>query len=258
MAQKLKEKKKVSRKKSSSSRTKSGDRSKRVSAQSVKGRGVSEKTPIYALAIMVLVTVIILLVNQLLNEGNWNKKNRDISSTETVTSDHLSYRNFDEKKDDSPRGDESKYDDSRAVKKTVSEKLVKIYLIRFNEKTERISLAPVMRRVNSDFPLRDALYELIKGPTESERGRGLLSAVPKNLRIRNIETKNRMVVIDFNDAIEKGANGSILLNRIDQIVFTATQFELIDSIKIKINGKGKEFLGSDGLSIGGSLYRRRM
>ncbi len=258
MAQGSKVKKKVPRKKSNSSRTTTRGRNKKASTQSAKGKVGTEKTPIYALAIMVLVTVIILLVNQLLNKKDWNNKNRDFSSTETVISDHLRYRDSDEKKDESAIEDERKYNDSKDVKKPVSEKLVKIYLIRFNEKTERISLAPVMRRVNSDFLLRNALYELIRGPTESERGRGLLSAVPKNLRIRNIETKNRMVIIDFNDAIEKGANGSILLNRIDQIVFTATQFESINRIKIKINGRGKEFLGSDGLSIGGSLYRRRM
>jgi spore germination protein GerM len=262
MAQVSKDKKKVSSKKPTQRRSRSSNSStsgkkKRVS-RSAKSKGVSEKTPMYALAIMVLVTVIILLVNRLLNEGDGIKKRGVVSSNETVNLDNLRYRGLDEKKEDTAIENDRKYDNLNTDKKALSEKLVKIYLIKFNEKTEKISLAPVRRRVNSDFPLREALQELIKGPTKSERGRGLLSAVPRNLQILDIQAKNRIAVINFNGAIEEDANGSILLNRIDQIVFTATQFEMIDSVKIKINGEGKKFLGSDGLSIGGSLYRRRM
>lgn len=261
MAQVSKNKKKVGSKratqrKSRSSSSANTGRKKGVS-QSAKRKVVSEKTPMYALAIMALVTVIILLVNQLLNEGGGNKNREIISSNETDRSDDLRNRGLAERNKDMAIEPDRKHDIPKD-EKLLSEKLVKIYLIRFNEKTEKISLTPVVRRVHSEFPLREALNELIKGPTKRERGRGLLSAVPRNLRIWDIQTRDRMAVINFNSAIEEDANGSILLNRIDQIVFTATQFETIDSVRIKINGEGKKFLGSDGLSIGGSLYRRRM
>ena len=260
MAQVSKNKKKVSSKrapqrKPRSSRSAASGRKR--SSQSAKSKGVSEKTPMYALAIMALLTVVILLVNQLLNKGRGIENRQIISANETDSSEDLKNWGLGERKKDAAIEPDRKYDIPKDAK-LLSESLVKIYLIRFNDKTEKISLTPVMRRVHSEFPLREALNALIKGPTERERGRGLLSAVPRNLRIWDIQTRDRMAVINFNSAIEEDANGSILLNRIDQIVFTATQFKTVDSVQIKINGKGKKFLGSDGLSIGGSLYRRRM
>ena len=126
-----------------------------------------------------------------------------------------------------------------------------------DEKTEKMSLIPMKRRVSSDTPIRGALNELLKGPSKNEEGRGLLTAMPENLRIRDIKIEKKTAVVDFNDAIEENANGNILLMRVDQIVYTATQFKNIDSVLIKINGKRRSFLGGDGLSIGGPITRRK-
>lgn len=79
--------------------------------------------------------------------------------------------------------------------------------------------------------------------------------MPSNLKIRNIDIKGKTAEIDFNSAIEEGAAGDILLKRIQQIVHTATQFDDVDSIIIKINGQRRKTIGGDGLSIGGPLRR---
>jgi len=72
-----------------------------------------------------------------------------------------------------------------------------------------------------------------------------------------VKIRNKTAEIDFNSAIEYGAAGSILLNRLDQIVYTATQFSGVGSVIIKINGKARQTLGADGLSISGPLHRRQ-
>jgi spore germination protein GerM len=36
---------------------------------------------------------------------------------------------------------------------------------------------------------------------------------------------NNIAFINFNSALEEGAAGNILMNRLDQIVYTATQFD---------------------------------
>ena len=99
------------------------------------------------------------------------------------------------------------------------------------------------------------LEQLIKGPTPYEQGKGYITAVPSHLKIRNIDIKGKTAEIDFNGVIEEGAAGDILLKRIQQIVNTATQFDNIDSIIIKINGQRRKTIGGDGLSIGGPLRR---
>lgn len=134
---------------------------------------------------------------------------------------------------------------------------VRVYFVALNEKTDKMYLTPVSRKVGSEPLLENTLRELVKGPTAAEKKKGLLTAVPPGLKINSVKIRNKTAVIDFNSAIEYGAAGSILINRIDQIVYTATQFGNVGSVIIKINGKTKQTLGADGLSISGPLHRRQ-
>ncbi len=135
------------------------------------------------------------------------------------------------------------------------QKAVKIYLVRFDERTEKTNLMPVSRTVDASSMLEESLKKLISGPTPDEEKRGLLTAIPRNLRLRGIKVINRTAEIDFNSVLEEGGTGNILIHRIDQIIYTATQFNTVKNVIIKVDGKRRRTLGSDGLSIGAPLYR---
>ncbi|MBN2041695.1 MAG: GerMN domain-containing protein [Spirochaetes bacterium] len=222
------------------------------------------KTPVLVLAIMVLFTVIILLINSNINkpekrELSYGKNNIKPEKTENVNI---------------PKQSKSKFDNAKTFEKTKreKEKIIEkdipadpkgktnqeyyIYLVRFDRKSENMSLAPVKRNVKAESPLADTLKELIKGPSGREKARGLLTAVPPDLRIRDIQIAGRNAVIDFDSSIEENADGQILLTRIDQLVYTITQFSGIDAVIIKVNGRRREFLGGEGLSVSKPLGRR--
>ena len=133
---------------------------------------------------------------------------------------------------------------------------VQVWFLRLDEKTENVSLVPVNRSVLDDGKIENTLKALIEGPSAGERARGYLTAVPPNLKIKNITIKDRVAEIYFNAAIGEAAAGNILMNRIDQIIYTATQFKEVDGIAISINGKKQSVIGSDGLSIQGILRRK--
>ncbi|HOO72884.1 MAG TPA: GerMN domain-containing protein [Spirochaetota bacterium] len=147
--------------------------------------------------------------------------------------------------------------DKKPEDKAVREASVKIYFIRLDEKTEKFYLASVARKVRGNSMLKDTLDELIKGPSTAEERKGYLSAVPETLKIRKVSVSNRTALVDFNSAIETGAAGNVLIHRIDQIVYTATQFDTVDSLVIMVDGKRKNSLGGDGLSISGPLHRKQ-
>ena len=142
------------------------------------------------------------------------------------------------------------------VDKTDKKSDVQVWFLRLDEKTENIFLVPAKRNVLDDGKIENALKALIEGPSAGEKARGYLTAVPANLKIRDIKIKNRVAEIDFSAAIGEGAGGNILMNRIDQIIYTATQFNGIDGITISINGKRQNVIGGEGLSIQGILSRK--
>jgi spore germination protein GerM len=133
---------------------------------------------------------------------------------------------------------------------------VQVWFLRFNEKTERVSLAPVKRSVLHENRVESALRELIEGPSAGEKGKDYLTAVPPALRLKGVKLRNRVAELDFDSALGEGATGTILMNRVDQIIYTATQFDDVDGVTITINGRRQSTIGSDGLSIQGTLSRK--
>ncbi|MBN2403190.1 MAG: GerMN domain-containing protein [Spirochaetes bacterium] len=231
----------------------------------------TDKTPLFVLAIMALLTVIIIMLINNYNTGKRIMKESSMALKEDTVGKDKKYvkdnMDLEEKKRKEALKDKREEEEitgnnkKNNVKKTADKKdegrsEFFIYLVRYNESSNRMSLLPVRRNGEPGQPLKGALNELIKGPSVTEKKRGMLTAIPDDLRIRNVQIVGRNAVLDFNDAIEENANGEILLTRIDQLVYTATQFEGIESVTIKVNGRQKKFLGGDGLSISGPMVRR--
>ncbi|MDY6935751.1 MAG: GerMN domain-containing protein [Spirochaetota bacterium] len=232
---------------------------KKAGSRSGVGGDGRDKTPYYVLAIMALVTMIVLLLNEYYGKDQNGLERKDVVSREISVQDVVVNRKNSEKesRDIEIMNTNSNHVTSSIIedKKAVNE--YRIYLVKYNELSERVSLEPVIRRSRGKLNIRVAMNELIKGPEENERGRGLLTAVPSNLKLKEYELKDQCAILDFNRAIEENANGDILLMRIDQILYTITQFDNIDSIMIMVEGKRKKFLGGEGLSINGPITKRR-
>lgn len=211
---------------------------------------VRSNAPLYVLIILVLLTALVLLVNR---QGRIPSSGpRDTASperrhpvpVEIPTEKELKERSaVEEMKGETPPG--------------IREKTVQIYFIQIDDRTEKVRLVAVPRRVTEKEEVQETLRELIEGPSGQEQRRGYITALPRNLRLRSVQIKNRMALLDFNAALGEGAGGTILLNRLDQIVYTATQFRGIQGVEITINGRRQKTLGADGLSISGPLHRRQ-
>ncbi len=248
MAQQKKTSKKSQSSKTSSSKAKTGKTAPKKNA--AKERETVNRNPLYVLIILSLITVIVVLLNNFTMKPE--KKvdpadDRDLIKTEELQKKEV----IDEEPDESETA-ENGTKEAAAIK----EKSVKLYFIRLNENNEKFYLSTVRRNVDESRYFSETMNKLIQGPSGYEKKMGYLSAVPGDLRIRNIRLNNRTAFIDFNSAIEHDATGNILINRLDQIVYTATQFPEVDSVVVTINGRARDSLGSDGLSISGPLHRR--
>lgn len=230
-------------------------------ASSRKNRGTH---PVYALVIMALLAALAIMVNRFYEKPAGHKDHAVTEKHRTVTEKSSDKQKIPENRNDNrtKKVSESVTDkpdkvDTKITKEQPAQENIKVFFIKINEQTDKTYLAPATRAVDKRAVFENTIRELIKGPSAAEKKKGLLTAVPPELRLNSARVKNKTAELDFNGAIEKDAGGSILINRIDQIVYTATQFPTVASVVIKINGKKRETLGSDGLSIGGPLHRRR-
>ncbi|MBP7583309.1 MAG: GerMN domain-containing protein [Spirochaetes bacterium] len=201
---------------------------------------------LYLLVILALLTVIVYMANMVFFQDRAPKRladdgHRDAKRAEQTKQDQKGDERDDRKKDDG---------------KAQSEQMVKIYLVRVDDNTGKSSMIAVSRAVKGQPTVQQALAELVRGSTVAEKRRGLLTAIPPSLRVRSVTVKNRNAEIDFNGAIEQPVGKDIMINRIDQIVYTATDIPGVDSVLIRINGRRQQTLGGEGIPIAGPLRRR--
>jgi len=270
MAEKGKPKAKTAAKKTTKKKTaaKTAGKGKKPTPQKAASKKVVNQEPkdrsaLSVLIIMGLVTVIIILLGKFYGGDEIKKKvvvKKDVISSKKNDRNkkEKAHDRKEKKKSPDTLSDKQKKNDKNDKKKDIASTVnVRVYFVKLNEKTEKIYLSSVTRKVDKNKKLNSALNELIKGTSSAEERKGFLTAVPKELRIRSVRVINRIAEIDFNSAIERGAGGNLMVNRLDQIVYTATQFDSVDSVVIKINGRRRSTLGGDGLSIGGPIHRRK-
>ena len=108
-----------------------------------------------------------------------------------------------------------------------------------------------------DSPLTTAINLLLEGPDISNKVESKLSTlIPKNSKLLSARVKDGIAYLNFNEDFEfttYGVEGSI--HQLEQIVYTATNFSTVDKVQFLIEGKKREYLGSEGQWIGTPLSR---
>ncbi|MCX7705439.1 MAG: GerMN domain-containing protein [bacterium] len=104
--------------------------------------------------------------------------------------------------------------------------------------------------------IKFALNQLIAGPTPEESAQGFISCVPADAKVLNVRKQNDIIYVDFSQEIEYGGGIAEIKGRLAQIVFTATQFDPEDGVRILIEGKEiKSFSGEGITDVEKPMYR---
>lgn len=93
------------------------------------------------------------------------------------------------------------------------------------------------------FPEKDAIDELLKGPSEDEKVKGFYTNINDGVVLQKIVSKDGKVEVDFSKNLETGVAGSCKVEFIrSQIETTLKQFSGIDAVIISINGRSEDIL----------------
>ena len=118
---------------------------------------------------------------------------------------------------------------------------VKVYLLR----GERLVIAH--RLVAGPAVLSGALTELLAGPTAGEAADGLISIVPDGTQLLDVNLRDGVAIVDLTSQFESGGGSLSMTARVAQVVFTATQFDNVDSVLFSLDGAPIDYLGGEGL-----------
>ncbi len=109
----------------------------------------------------------------------------------------------------------------------------------------------------NDSPLVTSINLLLQGPQTSRSDeKDCTSLIPGGVKLLSAKVSDGVAYLDFNDNFEINTYGVEGYNaQLMQIVYTATSFSTVSSVQILIEGKKKEYLGSEGQWIGSPLAR---
>jgi spore germination protein GerM len=108
----------------------------------------------------------------------------------------------------------------------------------------------------SDSPLLDSLSALLKGPSEDEIRKKLISLIPDGTKLLSAQVRGSTAYLNFNEAFmynHYGIEG--YAGQLKQIVYTATSFPTVQDVQILIEGEKHDYLGGEGVYIGKPLSR---
>ena len=120
-----------------------------------------------------------------------------------------------------------------------------------------VSRKIVTRRLSkSASPMTDALNALLAGPLPEEQSKNCMTLIPSGTKLLGATVKDGVATLNFSESFEfnsVGVEGYIA--QLMQIVYTATEFPTVKSVQFLIEGRRKDYLGSEGQWIGSPLTR---
>jgi spore germination protein GerM len=117
-----------------------------------------------------------------------------------------------------------------------------------------VGVERIARGREPEAVLRDALEELLAGPTVEERGRGLGTEIPAGTRLRSLTVREGVAFVDLTEEVGSGGGSASMQGRLWQIVYTATQMG-VQQVRILIEGEQRQALGGEGLMIDRPISR---
>jgi spore germination protein GerM len=110
----------------------------------------------------------------------------------------------------------------------------------------------------SDSPMVDSLQALLAGPNVEEQRRGLVSLIPRGVKILSATVRGSTAYISFSEEFQYNTYGvEGYAAQLRQIVWTATEFSTVKDVQILIEGRRIDYLG-EGIWIGSPLSRESL
>lgn len=97
---------------------------------------------------------------------------------------------------------------------------------------------------------------LLAGPMGAHQEAGDLTLIPEGTELLGVRRDGDILFVDLSSEFESGGGSMSMQMRLAQVVYTATQFDGIDSARIMIDGEMVDSIGGEGVIVSEPLTRR--
>jgi len=111
-------------------------------------------------------------------------------------------------------------------------------------------LVPVLRTVPETTGVaRAVMVALLEGPTESEAGGSISTAIPDGTTVLGVSIRNTIATVDLSTSFDSGGGTASMQYRLAQVVYTLTQFSTIRSVIFQVEGQTVTVFGAEGINL---------
>lgn len=117
-------------------------------------------------------------------------------------------------------------------------------------------VAAVARQVpfSGDTPTA-AVTSLLEGPSATEEGAGLGTAIPDGTTLNGIDVEDGVATVDLSTEFDDGGGSAGMFMRLAQIVHTVTQTANVTGVQFELDGEPVTTFSSEGIGLDGPQTR---
>ncbi|MDT9684028.1 Gmad2 immunoglobulin-like domain-containing protein [Streptomyces sp. TRM76323] len=110
-------------------------------------------------------------------------------------------------------------------------------------------VSPASRSVTAPATAAGALRALLSGPNGFERRHDRTTAIPAGTELRSLAVRDGVATVDLTGRYDDGGDTPALRTRLAQVVFTATRFPAVKSVRFALDGKPVSRFGGEGVDL---------
>lgn len=117
-------------------------------------------------------------------------------------------------------------------------------------------LVPVLRVIPETTAVATAaMNAVLSGPSASESGDKVSSAIPSGSRLLGLTIRNGIATVDLSTEFDSGGGSASMQYRLAQVVYTLTQFSTVKSVIFQVEGQTVTVFGGEGIVLDGPVGR---
>jgi germination protein M len=126
-----------------------------------------------------------------------------------------------------------------------------LYFVRIDGEDGSVKPVPVERAIEyKDSPITKTFEALLRGPTETERNKGIISLIPEGTRLLSARIDGGHLTLDFSHHFEDNYTGrEAILLELSQVILTSFDFTQVTAVSIRIDGKQKRYITGEGIPL---------